>query len=79
MNSNIKFLDKSFIEESSSISSHSITWIERGLAEPMIRVQIPVGANQIFDDKLMFSSQAKEKEFSAARFGSITETESALL
>lgn len=32
-------------------------------------------ANQIFDDKLEFSSQAKEKEFSAARFGSIMETD----
>ena len=34
-----------------------------------------MGANQIFDDKLGFSSPAKEKELSPTRFGSITETE----
>ena len=34
-----------------------------------------MGANQIYDDKLGFSSPAKEKESSNRRFGSITETE----
>ena len=34
-----------------------------------------MGANQIFDDKLGFSSPAKEKKFSRTRFGSIKESE----
>ncbi len=35
-----------------------------------------MGANQIYEDRLGFSSLAKEKELSNKRFGSITETES---
>ncbi len=34
-----------------------------------------MGAYQVFDDKIGFSSPAKEKEFNATRFGFITETE----
>ncbi len=34
-----------------------------------------MGANQIFDDELRFSSLAKEKESSNRRSGSITDTE----
>ena len=47
----------------------------RGAFNPKTQVQIPMGANQIFDDKLGFSSLAKEKKLSQIRFGSITETE----
>ncbi len=37
----------------------------RGAFNPATRVQIPMGANQIFDDKLGFSSIAKGKELSS--------------
>ena len=47
----------------------------RGAFNPATRVQIPMGANQIHDDKLGFSSLANAKKLSSKRFGSIPETE----